>query len=184
MTESELNDISEKKQDLFDAMGVMQHHDAVTGCEKQAVADDYDRRLNKSVEVSGETYASIIGERASQAGLDDSLEWSKCTTSVNAPIDCKLTDSKDLKWMIAAHNPSTIDHRYVRLSAPYSAAYKVFVIDENQEWKWTPTDMLCFGATENDEAAEEYQTCELYVMVDVPAQGQAHIKVEPCDEDD
>ncbi len=86
--------------------------------------------------------------------------------------------------MIAAHNPSTIDHQYVRLSAPYSAAYKVFVIDENQEWKWTPTDMLCFGATENNAEAKEYQTCELYVMVKVSAQTQAHIKVEPCGVDD
>ena len=104
--------------------------------------------------------------------------------SINSPVDCGLTDSKDPTWMIAAHNPSQLEQRYIRLQAPFTAAYKVFVIDENQEWKWTPTDMLCFEATENNSEAQSYQTCELYIQATVPAQGQAHIKVEPCNEED
>jgi len=44
--------------------------------------------------------------------------------------------------------------------------------------------MLCFEATENNSEAESYQTCELYIKATVPAQGQAHIKVEPCNEED
>jgi len=126
--------------------------------------------IKESMKSSGDLYASMVGDRATGAGLDDQLEWKTCELSTTDPINCGLTDAKDKKWMIAAHNPSTIDHQYVRLSAPYSAAYKVFVIDENQEWKWTPTDMLCFGATENNAEAKEYQTCELYVMITVSAQ--------------
>lgn len=36
--------------DLREIMGIMQHHDAVTGTEKQHVADDYSRMLTKSIE--------------------------------------------------------------------------------------------------------------------------------------
>jgi len=36
---------------LREAMGIMQHHDAVTGTEKQHVADDYARTLAKALEV-------------------------------------------------------------------------------------------------------------------------------------
>jgi len=35
---------------MKEAMGTMQHHDAVTGTEKQYVADDYVRTLHKGVE--------------------------------------------------------------------------------------------------------------------------------------
>ncbi|KAK0079162.1 hypothetical protein PV326_008900 [Microctonus aethiopoides] len=46
-----------------EAMGVMQHHDAVTGTEKQHVADDYARLLHKSM-VKGENIAAkAIGKK-------------------------------------------------------------------------------------------------------------------------
>jgi lysosomal alpha-mannosidase len=35
---------------LREAMGTMQHHDAITGTEKQHVADDYARNLAKAFE--------------------------------------------------------------------------------------------------------------------------------------
>lgn len=35
---------------LREAMGVMQHHDAVTGTEKEHVAHDYERILAKGIE--------------------------------------------------------------------------------------------------------------------------------------
>jgi len=35
---------------LREAMGIMQHHDAITGTEKQHVADDYARTLSKALE--------------------------------------------------------------------------------------------------------------------------------------
>lgn len=40
---------SEDLDNLSQAMGIMQHHDAVTGTEKQAVASDYDRLLFKAI---------------------------------------------------------------------------------------------------------------------------------------
>jgi hypothetical protein len=38
-------------------MGIMQHHDAATGTAKQAVANDYNRRLHEAMEKAHESYA-------------------------------------------------------------------------------------------------------------------------------
>lgn len=38
---------SPQLEQLVEAMGVLQHHDAVSGTEKQHVADDYAERLSQ-----------------------------------------------------------------------------------------------------------------------------------------
>jgi Alpha mannosidase middle domain len=45
---------------MFDVMGVNQHHDAVTGTGKQAVANDYAWRIFKGMESSNIEYAALI----------------------------------------------------------------------------------------------------------------------------
>ena len=42
---TQLEGYEEQLEHFREAMGVMQHHDAVTGTEKQLVADDYARVL-------------------------------------------------------------------------------------------------------------------------------------------
>ena len=47
---------------MMDVLGVSQHHDAVTGTGKQAVANDYAWRMYKSLEESTPIYAEMISE--------------------------------------------------------------------------------------------------------------------------
>jgi len=48
---TQLGQVDESPLDsLREAMGVMQHHDAITGTEKQHVADDYARILAEALE--------------------------------------------------------------------------------------------------------------------------------------
>jgi lysosomal alpha-mannosidase len=45
-------------------MGIMQHHDAITGTAKQAVADSYNQMLEDAMQSSEELYSRLVGERA------------------------------------------------------------------------------------------------------------------------
>lgn len=47
-------------ENFREAMGVMQHHDAVTGTEKQLVADDYARILYKSINYAEDILSEAI----------------------------------------------------------------------------------------------------------------------------
>lgn len=48
-------------QNLREVMGIMQHHDAITGTEKQHVANDYVRLLTKAIEVAEQPLGEVIG---------------------------------------------------------------------------------------------------------------------------
>lgn len=45
---------------LREAMGVMQHHDAITGTEKQHVAQDYARMLTKAIHKAESNIKTIV----------------------------------------------------------------------------------------------------------------------------
>jgi hypothetical protein len=64
---------------MLDALGINQHHDAITGTGRQAVADDYSSRLFKSMEQNLETYTSLIGDRLMQ-----------CTVTNTTYLDCPV----------------------------------------------------------------------------------------------
>ncbi len=41
-------------------MGVAQHHDAVSGTEKQHVADDYAQRLSQGIDIAAVCYSKML----------------------------------------------------------------------------------------------------------------------------
>ena len=48
------DDVEEELDELRRTVGVVQHHDAATGTERQAVADDYSRRMNRALQEGAE----------------------------------------------------------------------------------------------------------------------------------
>jgi lysosomal alpha-mannosidase len=59
----------ETKENMMDVVGVVQHHDAVTGTGKQHVADDYSRQIYKGLEKTNPVYTEAINFWAKKVGF-------------------------------------------------------------------------------------------------------------------
>lgn len=58
-------DVLDANYGMLDALGILQHHDAVSGTAKQAVANDYNRRLYEAMEVNNIYYSDMITKKVS-----------------------------------------------------------------------------------------------------------------------
>ena len=48
-TDAEIENMLKAKATMLDVVGVVQHHDSITGTAKQHVADDYNKRIAKGI---------------------------------------------------------------------------------------------------------------------------------------
>ena len=109
--------------DLHRAMGLMQHHDAVTGTEKQVVAEDYALRLGLAVDrCQRENIETLVDD----SGLDhDQLDLSLTSCPRLNISECEVSELAD-QFVIVIYNPmSRPINQYVRVPVT-DAAYDVF----------------------------------------------------------
>ncbi|KAF5279970.1 hypothetical protein FQR65_LT15119 [Abscondita terminalis] len=115
--------------ELKKVMGIMQHHDAVTGTEKQHVADDYTYLLTKAMKEAETNIHTVIF---------DLLKVQKSDTSVGMQMESCLmsnvtrcTQSNAIRFTVAVYNPSShpVSH-YVRLPVT-STNYDVLTLTGN-----------------------------------------------------
>ncbi|KAF3655625.1 hypothetical protein FXO38_03274 [Capsicum annuum] len=87
---------------LGDALGVMQHHDAVTGTAKQHTTDDYAKRLaigaSESEAVVNSALSCLVNSKSSPCSTTSSL-FNQCqllNISYCPPTEEDITEGKNL----------------------------------------------------------------------------------------
>lgn len=99
---------------LREVMGIMQHHDAVTGTEKQHVAEDYARLLAKAFKACGvNTKSSLSQLTTGKLPEKRGLEFDSCL-HLNISM-CEISEKKN-QFIVTAYNTlAHSTHQYVRV---------------------------------------------------------------------
>ena len=91
--ETEISAALEASELMMDAVGILQHHDAVTGTAKQAVADNYNELLFLANAINGEQYnAAVGGIIKGETGLDG--VWRQCERLADKGVRGLMTLSR------------------------------------------------------------------------------------------
>ena len=75
----------------MDVVGVVQHHDGITGTGKQHTADDYVHRIFKGIEATNPVYSDVIDKIAKSAGIE-AENWSWCQRQNGTWEDCPIAE--------------------------------------------------------------------------------------------
>ncbi|XP_042885144.1 lysosomal alpha-mannosidase-like isoform X3 [Penaeus japonicus] len=113
---------------LKEAMGVLQHHDAVSGTAKQHVTNDYSERLSQGVTESFQMVVEAYSKlNAVEGGDEGPLEAT--AMPVFCPLlnvsSCPLTEASEA-FTVTTYNPLARPRSFpVRVPVPSGAGYKV-----------------------------------------------------------
>ncbi|XP_017767636.1 PREDICTED: lysosomal alpha-mannosidase-like isoform X2 [Eufriesea mexicana] len=97
-----LQDNEKELEQFREAMGVLQHHDAVTGTEKQLVAEDYARLLSSGMQQGMLTSFNALSKWRSSGNPDLTKENIYSCTQLNIS-DCLYTERQN--FVLAIYNP-------------------------------------------------------------------------------
>ena len=112
--------------DLEDALGIAQHHDAVSGTGKQHVADDYSLKLHQGVTKAGRYLKGLLNDLL---GANEVVNWTYCPLLHNEST-CKIsvdaTQTNDTSIFALIYNPLPRNHStIVRLPVASLANFNV-----------------------------------------------------------
>ncbi|XP_017467118.1 PREDICTED: lysosomal alpha-mannosidase isoform X1 [Rhagoletis zephyria] len=126
------NDVNSNLDALRHAMGVMQHHDAITGTEKQHVAADYDRLLAAAIE-SAQANARAALQKLTNLTNGEFVSCLQLNISV-----CEFTKNGADQLVVTLFNPlGRPSYEYVRVPVNNEA---YIVTDETG--RLLPSDLL------------------------------------------
>ncbi|XP_015440324.1 PREDICTED: lysosomal alpha-mannosidase [Dufourea novaeangliae] len=167
-----LKGYDEQLQHFREAMGVMQHHDAITGTEKQLVANDYARLLYKSMEQGADIVSTAI--RYWKISNSSDFRKTKMYSCMQLNISsCAYTENQDS--MLTIYNPLSYKIN-VPIRVPVQEAnYTVIDIADGSDL--TSQLVPIPNAVQNLPGRESAATHELVFFCTVPALGYKSYKV-------
>jgi len=142
-TVQEIADMDAAKFAMLDVVGVVQHHDSITGTAKQHVANNYAKRISQGMGAANPVYASVIDKVAQTTGLD-SAQWQLCDRQNGTYLDCPIADyaqSQSYSMIVATHNPSTLFMDNNEIKVPHGH----FTVEQWEDDAWTsvPAGVIC-----------------------------------------
>lgn len=130
---TELN-FAENLSKLREAMGIMQHHDAVTGTEKQHVANDYAYLLNKAIDLCGSNTQEVLNQlthlddvplqnRSTNYDPNHRFEFETCGyLNISS---CHISENSN-QFIVTVYNPlAHSTFQYVRVPVVVGSEYVV-----------------------------------------------------------
>lgn len=134
------SDIESNLNYLREIMGIMQHHDAITGTEKAHVAHDYERLMYDSVEACSENTKKALEKLMKvQDMVSFKYEFKSChTLNISA---CEISENSR-NFMITLYNPlSREENQFVRIPVEDG----IYEIKDSQGKTYTHKSKLICG---------------------------------------
>ena len=137
---------------LFNQMGVLQHHDAVAGTEKQHVAFDYAKTLSDALTEEREQFLKSYARVAESSIQDPALCKAHNSTYLDCPTKA-LDDPSVTEMYLEIVNESNERMTIAKIPIPHD---KVVLLDHNH--KEVETDIICANGSRD---------CSMYIPIKI-----------------
>eukprot|EP01016_Furgasonia_blochmanni_P020637 TRINITY_DN2303_c0_g1_i16.p1 TRINITY_DN2303_c0_g1~~TRINITY_DN2303_c0_g1_i16.p1 ORF type:complete len:874 (-),score=283.75 TRINITY_DN2303_c0_g1_i16:239-2860(-) len=154
---------------LEEAVAINQHHDAITGTEREAVVGDYHARLNQGLGYASREVETLAIEETKKEIGESPAAYSEChlNKTANYCVVAYENLNANKPVLLKVYNPSAVDETVIRVKVPSG---KVAIINEfnaNVE-----SDVIC--ANEKDKT-----DCDLFFRSGFPVYGSVYFKIVP-----
>ena len=124
-SEADILEIQNVHDDFTDQLGIMTHHDAVTGTADKVTVEDYSARLHNIITKDRKVYSKYIGKQIKDlTGITFSDEWLSCFRENSTYYDCPITEEHSY-FSVAVHNPADIEQKFIKIAVPGQRRYTV-----------------------------------------------------------